>query len=257
MRLTPGDGAQYWAPSISPDGSLIAMLCNRSGYDEVWLMAADGSRLTQLTHIGQDVEDFAWAADGKRIVIVGGEQGNDPLYVVNIDDCRTTRLSRPAGNHSAPRWVPGRDAFVIGFDSPSQPPDLYLCAGTPGAGKECALTDSAPPALKSYPFVMPTHIEFTSYDGWLIPGFLYWPSASDEKQNRARGLAAIVYPHGGPNAQYDLAWDPVRQYFVAKGYVILCPNYRARPAMANTLRRATCSVGELAICRTAWRRPMC
>jgi len=45
-------------------------------------MAADGSRLIQLTYIGQDVGDFAWASDGKRIVIVGGEQGNAPRLLL-------------------------------------------------------------------------------------------------------------------------------------------------------------------------------
>ena len=255
VRLTPGDGAQYWAPSVSPDGSCVAMLCNRSGNDEVWLMAADGSRLTQLTHIGQDVEDFAWASDGKRIVIVGSESGNDPLFVVNIDDRKISRLRRPAGNHSTPRWVPGRDAFVVGFDSPSQPPDLYLCSGTPGAGEDRALTNSAPPALRNYPFVIPTHIEFTSSDGWLIPGFLYLPAALSGAGHKAgRGHPGIVYPHGGPNAQYDLAWDPVRQYFVAKGYVILCPNYRGSTGYGRHFKEGNLfnwGVGDLQDCLAA------
>lgn len=46
-------------PCVSPDGLLIVMLCNYSGYGEVWLMVAGGSRLTQLTYTGQVVEDFA------------------------------------------------------------------------------------------------------------------------------------------------------------------------------------------------------
>jgi dipeptidyl aminopeptidase/acylaminoacyl peptidase len=50
--------------------------------DAGWPMAADGSRLIQLTYIGQDVGDFAWASDGKRIVIVGGEQGNAPRLLL-------------------------------------------------------------------------------------------------------------------------------------------------------------------------------
>jgi dipeptidyl aminopeptidase/acylaminoacyl peptidase len=253
VRLTPDDGAQYWSPSISPDGSCVALLCNRSGYDEIWLMTPDGSRLNQLTHIGQDVEDFAWAADGKRIVLIGSEQGSDPLYVVNIDDCETKRLRRPAGNHSTPRWVPGHNAFVVGFDNPSQPPDLYLCDGQTGEGS--ALTKSAPSVLRNFPFVTPQHIEYTGYDGWLIPGFLYLPRVLTEKAEQlARGQAGIIYPHGGPTAQYDLTWDPVRQYFVAKGYAILCPNFRGSTGYGRRLKEGNLlnwGVGDLRDCLTA------
>lgn len=257
-RLTPGDGAQYWAPSVSPDGSCIATLCNRSGHDEIWLMAADGSRLTQLTHIGQDVEDYGWSADGKRIVLIGSEQGSDPLYVVTIGDCKTTKLRRPQGNHSTPRWVPGRDAFVIGFDSPNQPPDLYVCDCTPGANETDArpLTVSAPSALRNFPFVTPNHIEWASGDGWLIPGFLYLPPTFAESGGKrpSKPFAGIVYPHGGPTAQYDLTWDPVRQYFVAKGYVILCPNYRGSTGYGRHFKEGNLfnwGVGDLADCLAA------
>lgn len=255
VRLTPGDGAQYWSPSISPDGGCVALLCNRSGYDEVWLMAPDGSRLTQLTHIGQDVEDFAWAADGKRIVLIGSEQGSDPLYIVSIDGCDTKRLRRPAGNHSTPRWVTGRDAFVVGFDNPSHPPDLHLCDAVTGDGS--LLTNSAPSILKHFPFITPAHIEYASADGWLVPGFLYTPQGASAGAppaaggSRSRGAPAIVYPHGGPTAQYDLAWDPVRQYFAAKGYVILCPNFRGSTGYGRHFKEGNLfnwGVGDLSDC---------
>jgi dipeptidyl aminopeptidase/acylaminoacyl peptidase len=251
IRLTPGDGAEYWSPSFSPDGSCIAVLCNRSGYDEVWLMTPDGTRLAQCSRIGQDVEDYAWAADGKRIVLIGSEQGSDPLFVINIDSCETTRLNRPAGNHSTPKWVAGRDAFVIGFDSPCQPPDLYLCDAE--TGEAHALTDSAPSALRSIPFVAPRHIEYTSFDGWSIPAFLYLPHGVAERAQKRR-CAAIVYPHGGPTAQYDLHWDLVRQYFVAKGYVILCPNYRGSTGYGRHFKEGNLfnwGVGDLKDCLIA------
>jgi dipeptidyl aminopeptidase/acylaminoacyl peptidase len=250
--LTPADGAQYWSPLPSPNGSCIALLCNRSGYDEVWLMSPDGSALTQLSHIGQDVEDFTWDADGKRIVLIGSEQGSDPLYVITISSGEAIRLRRPAGNHSSPRWVQGANALVIGFDSPSQPPDLYWCDGDTGDG--VALTSSAPPALQHFPFVTPAHVEFASSDGWLIPGFLYLPHGSDEDRADSYGRAGIVFPHGGPTAQYDLAWDPVRQYFVAKGYVILCPNFRGSTGYGRLFKEGNLfnwGVGDLHDCLRA------
>ena len=253
VLLTPGDGAQYWAPSPAPDGSCVALLCNRSGFDEVWLMTPDGSRLAQLTHVGQDVEEFTWAADGKRIVLIGSQQGNDPLFIVSIDSREIKPLRRPAGNHSSPRWINDRNAFVVGFDSPSQPPDLWVCDAQTGESQ--ALTNSAPSALRNYPFVTPQHIEFASRDGWLIPGFLFMPptplAVHATDKNRGPG---IVYPHGGPTAHYDLSWDPVRQYFVAKGYVILCPNFRGSTGYGRGLKEGNLfnwGVGDLGDCLAA------
>ncbi len=255
VRLTPGDGAQYWSPAPSPDGSCVALLCNKSGFDEVWLMSPDGSRLAQLTHIGQDVEDFAWAADGKRIVLIGSQQGSDPLYIVTIANCETVQLRRPAGNHSLPRWIGDRDAFVVGFDSPSLPPDLWVCDGATGDGH--TLTNSMPSVLRHFPFITPQHIEYSSHDGWTIPGFLYRKGIENAEErlgevNRKR--AAIVYPHGGPTTQYDLSWDPVRQYVAAKGYVILCPNFRGSTGYGRHLKEGNLfnwGVGDLQDCLSA------
>jgi dipeptidyl aminopeptidase/acylaminoacyl peptidase len=65
---------------------------------------------------------------------------------------------------------------------------------------------------------MPEEVSYISFDGLEIPAFLFRP----EKPNGA----AVLYPHGGPSLQYMLYWDILAQYFVAKGYTWLCPNYR-------------------------------
>jgi dipeptidyl aminopeptidase/acylaminoacyl peptidase len=248
IRLTPCDGFEYWAPTFSPDGKSIAMLCNRSGFDEVWMMASDGSRLSQLSQINQDIEDYAGSSDGKRIVVVGSELGSDPLFVINIETGETTRLKRADGNYSMPRWINNRDAFVVGFDSPTRPPDLFWVDAA--NGEDRALTNCAPSVLKQFEFVTPKHIYYTSLDGWQIPAFLYEPREAAS----ARGLPGVVYPHGGPNAQYDLSWDVVRQYFVAKGFAFVCPNYRGSTGYGRAFKDANIlnwGVGDLNDCLAA------
>lgn len=247
-RLTPMDGAEYWAPSCSPDGKWIALLSNRSGYDEIWLMAPDGSGLRQLSRLRQDIEDYAWAPDGSRIVAISNTQGNDHLWVIDTDSGQARRVPAPAGNYMLPRWVAGRDAFVAGYDSPDTPPELRLCDLAAGGDAMQPLFSACAPALRHYPFVIPRYIEYTSFDGWLIPSFLYWPPGPPAD---ARGYPAIVYPHGGPTAEYDLHWDPVRQYFVAKGYVVLCPNYRGSTGYGRLFKEANLfnwGVGDLKDC---------
>ncbi|MCS7060988.1 MAG: S9 family peptidase [Anaerolineae bacterium] len=236
VRLTPTDGAEYWAPSYSPDGRWIALLSNRSGYDELWLMAPDGSHLHQLSRLQQDIEDYAWSSDGRRLAAISSAQGNDHLWVIETESGTTHPVSASSGNYTMPRWIPGCDGFVVGYDSADTPPELRVFdLSARAGGKQKTLFSACAPALRRYPFITPRYVEYTSFDGWMIPSFLYWPAAPPADR---RGYPAIVYPHGGPTAEYDLHWDPVRQYFVAKGYVVLCPNYRGSTGYGRLFKEA-------------------
>lgn len=58
-------------------------------------------------------------------------------------------------------------------------------------------------------------------DGVEVPGYLTLPPGSDGKN-----LPAIVLPHGGPSARDEWGFDWLVQFFAARGYAVLQPNYR-------------------------------
>ena len=64
-------------------------------------------------------------------------------------------------------------------------------------------------------------IMFKAADGTEIPGYLTLPPGSTGK-----GLPAIVMPHGGPSARDEWGFDWLAQFFAARGYAVLQPNYR-------------------------------
>ncbi|MEE4337124.1 alpha/beta hydrolase family protein [Erythrobacter sp.] len=64
-------------------------------------------------------------------------------------------------------------------------------------------------------------VTFPAADGTEIPGYLTLPAGSDGK-----GLPAIVLPHGGPAARDYWGFDWLVQFFTARGYGVLQPNYR-------------------------------
>lgn len=64
-------------------------------------------------------------------------------------------------------------------------------------------------------------INYPASDGTIIPGYLTLPAGSTGK-----GVQAIVLPHGGPGARDEWGFDWLAQYFAAKGYAVLQPNFR-------------------------------
>lgn len=64
-------------------------------------------------------------------------------------------------------------------------------------------------------------ITYPAADGTSIPAYLTLPAGSNGK-----GLPAIVMPHGGPSARDEWGFDWLVQFFAARGYAVLQPNYR-------------------------------
>jgi dipeptidyl aminopeptidase/acylaminoacyl peptidase len=65
-------------------------------------------------------------------------------------------------------------------------------------------------------------IVYPAADGQMIPGYLTLPPGVET----ARGLPAIVLPHGNPNRRDEWGFDWLAQFYAARGYVVLQPNFR-------------------------------
>lgn len=239
-------GVRSWHARWSPDGQLLAFLSQQSGYNEVWVVRADGEGLQQISNLGCDVGEFAWSPDGTRLACTVNRGGAFDLALLDVGDGSVTELKRGPGYYSQINWLPDGKGLTVAYEDWSQPPDFYR-VDLPG-GRLTQLTFSNPPALQAQSLVEPELVSYTSYDGLEIPAFLYRP----EKPNGA----AIVYPHGGPSSQYTYEWDIFAQYLLAKGYTYLCPNYRGSTGYGLEFERANYGdwgVGDLQDCLYAAR----
>ena len=66
------------APQVSPDGTRVAFLSNRSGTNQIHVRWLDGRNETQITHADPSPGEFAWSPDGTLIAYtarVAGEPG--------------------------------------------------------------------------------------------------------------------------------------------------------------------------------------
>ncbi len=172
--------------------------------------------MRQLSHVGADVADLAWSPDGAQLACTVNRQGALDLALLDVNSGEMRYLRTGQGYHALPQWSPDGSFLTVEYEDALNPPDLLRVEV--GNGRSTQLTFSNLPALANNQLVTPEIISYKSYDGLEIPAFLYRPA-------RANG-AAVVYPHGGPSSQYTYNWDIVAQYFVAKGYTWLAPNYR-------------------------------
>ena len=227
-QLTGAAKEKDWAPAWSPDGSYVAFLSQRTGHTEIWLVRPDGQGLRRLTHLNRDVAEFAWSPDGRALAATVHRDGAVDLIALDTNTGNVHDVRSGQGHFAAPQWSADGSFLTVEYEDATTPPDIYRL--DIGDGRMTQITFSMPPALASRELITPEHFHYNSYDGLEIPALLWRPG----KPNGA----AIVRPHGGPADASGFQWDALAQYFVAKGYTFLMPNFRGSTGYGRDFEHA-------------------
>jgi dipeptidyl aminopeptidase/acylaminoacyl peptidase len=106
--------------------------------------------------------------------------------------------------------------YVIHADGPSTPPVYFLFDGRNGLVSDrlavLNVDASGMGPVKT--------VTWPSSDGRVITGYLALPASG------STNLPLIVMPHGGPESQDELNFDPWRQFLVSRGYAVFQPQFR-------------------------------
>ena len=84
-----------------------------------------------------------------------------------------------------------------------------------------ALLTETNPELAGVELAQIKSITYRAQDGTQIPAYLTLPPHSSGKN-----LPAIVLPHGGPESRDYWGYDVLSQYFVARGFAVIQPQFR-------------------------------
>lgn len=114
-QLTQAAGGHQF-PAWSRDGTKIAFTSRRTGTEELWSMAADGSNQTRLTAPPADGNIVpSWSPDGAQIVFASVRTGHPEIWVMNADGGNQRQLTATSAHSNAPSWSP--DGSKIAFAS--------------------------------------------------------------------------------------------------------------------------------------------
>jgi len=100
------------SPATSSDGEQVAFAVTRynleagESWSEIWLMAADGSGLRQMTQGRHHDSSPVFSPDGKKLVFVSDRSASSQLYVMPVDGGESSQLTHFPLGVSNPVWSP-------------------------------------------------------------------------------------------------------------------------------------------------------
>jgi dipeptidyl aminopeptidase/acylaminoacyl peptidase len=228
-------GAQPWP---SPDGKWIAFLSDEDGWDHIYVMPSAGGDAVQITKGKFEAWRPTWSHDSKRIAYdanLEDRPGDRVLGIATINDdpshATIFYLTAEPGTNIEPHWSEGDGRLVYQHTDAHNSADLYVTAPIANAQPPVRLTDSMPAGIDHSQFVEPQFVHYPGPDGQQVPGWLFVPKNLDKTKKHP----AILWVHGdGVNQNYDgwhvqrnyAVYYSIHQYFLQKGYVVFCPDYR-------------------------------
>ena len=124
--------------------------------------------------------------------------------------------------------------YVVAEKSgPKDPGEFYLLTD----GTKLELLGKAQPWIDPVALGDTRLVEYPARDGLMIPAFLTTP---DKTLFGPGPYPTLIEPHGGPWARDFLEWNPVgwTQYFAARGFAVLEPQFRGSEGWGQKLWRA-------------------
>ncbi len=231
----PGGAWAVNTAAWSPDSRTLAVVLQDSGWDKLWLIPATGGKPQALTRGTGEDESPLYSPDGHWIVFTSNRVLPEErhLWLVPAKGGTPHRLTDLPGIESTPQWSP--DSHLLYFTHATA-----LHAGVPFVASVEANT-AAPHSLAP---VTPSKFEelgitpevahFKGKDGLALSGILFKPAHFDPRER----YPAVIWAHGGPEAQVMLSLDPWALFLADHGFVVFEPNFRGSTGYGERFRNS-------------------
>lgn len=210
--------------AVDPKLNTVYGLQKQNGRKALFKIALDGSGRKELVYAHPQVDVDGVIRVGRSRRPVGVTFATEKRGAIYFDP----EIDRIAG-------LLGRGMKTLPLirivDASEDESKLLVYAGSDTDAGRYFVYDKAAKALNEIMLVRPAlekvktaSVEAVTYkaaDGTSVPAYLTLPPGGAQK-----GLPAIVMPHGGPSARDEWGFDWLVQYYAARGYAVLQPNYR-------------------------------
>jgi dipeptidyl aminopeptidase/acylaminoacyl peptidase len=234
--LTPRDNKEkvsYGEGQFSKDGKGVYVTTDKDSefHRLAYLDAATKETRYLTTKVPWDVSTFDLSPDGKKIALVTNEAGESKLYVMDAQrgfGPDTQQAKIPAGVIGGIRWH--KSGLEIGLAiSNAQTPGEVFSVLVPRMSSVQWTTSESPVRTDSFPGAQ--LVEWKSFDGRMISGFLYLPPTTKFPGKRP----VMVDIHGGPEGQSQPVFLGRLNYFLNElGVALIFPNVRGSTGYGKT-----------------------
>jgi dipeptidyl aminopeptidase/acylaminoacyl peptidase len=233
---TPGP---HYAPKWSPDGREIVYTTSNGSpnffYTNRYLavVSADGGASRLLTKaFDEDPNLLDWAPEG--IYFNAAQKTAAHTFLMDPKTLAIRRITGPDAFHSmGGSFTKDHRTIAAAGASPKRFPEIYISSVSDFAPRY--LTDVAA-QYKDFRLATREVVQWKSTDGAIIEGILLKPADFDP----ARKYPLLVVIHGGPTGVDTPLMSADRTYpverFIAKGAVVLKPNYRGSAGYGEKFR---------------------
>jgi len=235
-QLTPAVG-NWTSPVVSPDGRMVAFV----GYEaqsvtytqpDLHVMRLDGTGLRNLSDaVDRLFGNLMWAPDNSGIYATVTSHGTSNVRFVPLSGAVREVTT---GTHmlSLSSMAGGREPFGVGVRSASDAPtDVVRYPLRTGAVS--ALTQVNADFLAGRQLGRQQELWFTSRDGTRVQGWLVLPPSYDPSKR----YPLLFEIHGGPFADYNVAFNFNNQAWAALGYAVLFTNPRGSTSYGEAFAR--------------------
>jgi dipeptidyl aminopeptidase/acylaminoacyl peptidase len=196
----------------------------KDGATAIYSVKLDASLSENLVYAQPDVDVGGLIRIGRRNRVVGVSYATDFPHAVYFDpDIENLMKSlERALPHQKLKVVESSvdEQVLLVYAGSDADPGMYYVFDRPARQLHPLLAVRS--ELDGVKLAKVRPVMYPAADGVMVPGYLTLPAGQEE----AKGLPAIVLPHGGPSARDYWGFDWLSQYFAARGFAVLQPNFR-------------------------------
>lgn len=212
-----------------PDGQHAYVTCDARGefLQLARLNLANGEYEWLTSDLPWDVDQVEVHHDSGKVAFTTNEDGASRLYLLTGDRYRPLEL--PLGVVTDVQFSPDGKRLGLTLARPDAPADAYSVEIA--TGQLTRWTYSEVGGLLSEQFVVPTRVQFRSFDDRQIPAYYFRPPQASPDSP----ASVLINIHGGPEGQYRPIFSgAIQHYAAAMGLAVLCPNVRGSSGYGKT-----------------------